>query len=136
MTSQLATFTAASGRDAGKRFRIRDIDPLTLAGFALRLLSALRIPDWSTLQMIAKPADAQDDADSDDTINAILGLLRGCDPDAVHKLITEALTYVEIAPDPKHPEAWRPLMPTDIEELRTLGTVLMTFAQSHLSLGE
>lgn len=128
------TLTANAGRDAGKNFRIPDIDPLAVAGFALRLVSALKIPDFSTLAQLAAP-DATDGDDSDAKLDALLAVLRGCDPDAVHKLITEVLTYVEIAPDPKHPGAWRPLVTGDIQELRTLGLVVMTFATSQLSLG-
>lgn len=134
MTS--AIFQAHIGRDNGKRFRAVEVAPLDMAGFALRLVSALNIPDWTTVQALAAPQTGDEDAmATDEAITAVLALLRGCDAEAVHKLVTEALGYIEVSPDPKHPEAWRKLMVSDIQELRTLGGVLMTFAKSNLSLG-
>lgn len=126
------------GRDNGKRFRFVEIEPLALAGYALRLISALHIPDFSALMDLCAPADPDAPADQpdEDKLDALLKILSGCDPVAVHALITESLSYVEIAPDPKHPEAWRPVMVSgDIQELRTLGAVVMTFASARLSIG-
>jgi len=134
------TITAVSGRDAGKRFRFPELDPLFLAGLALRLVSALKIPSFDALRQLAAPADLDAPADEPDEskLDALLAILRGCDPVAVHTLVTEILGYVQIAPDPKHPEAWRPVMvgpDGDIKELKTLGSVVMTFASARLSLG-
>lgn len=131
--------TAAAGRDAGKRFRFPELDPLFLAGLALRLVAALKIPSFDMLRQLAAPADPDAPAGEpdEDKLDALLTILRGCDATAVHALVTEILGHVEIAPDPKHPEAWRPVMVAggDIQELRTLGTVVMTFAQTRLALG-
>jgi hypothetical protein len=134
-------FQAHIGRDNGKCFRAVEVDPLTMAGYVLRLTSALKVPDWSAVQTLfaARPENDPDGINSDDAINAVMDILRGCDAAAVHALVTEALTYVEVAPDPRHPEAWRRLNVAppnhDIQELRTLGGVLMTFAAVNLSLG-
>jgi hypothetical protein len=134
------TLTAVAGRDAGKRFRFPELDPLFLAGLALRLVSALKIPSFDALRQLAAPADPDAPADEpdEDKLDTLLSILRGCDPVAVHALATEILGYVEIAPDPKHPEAWRPVMVGnggDIQELKTLGAVVMTFASARLSIG-
>jgi len=133
------TLTAVAGRDAGKRFRFPELDPLFLAGLALRLVSALKIASFDVLRQLAAPADPDAPAGEpdEDKLDALLSILRGCDPVAVHTLVTEILGYVEIAPDPKHPEAWRPVMVNggDIQELKTLGAVVMTFANARLSIG-
>lgn len=120
-------------RDAGKRFEVREVDPLTMSGYVLRLVSALRVPNFETVQALF--ARGEDDAPADESINAILRILQGADPVAVHALVSEALQYVRIAPDPQHPEAWRALMSTDIRELRTLGEVLVAFIKLHFDTG-
>lgn len=111
------------GRDAGKQYTILEIDPLTAAGYALRLNSALRIESYEAL--IAEWTAASKKKDGA-PIDAILGALRGADPKAVHELITEILDYVRVTPDPKHPGVLRPLLAdrSDIRELKTLGEVL------------
>lgn len=131
--------TATAGQDVGKRYRFVRLNPLTLAGLALRLVGALKIPSFDALRQLSAPADPDAPADEPDEskLDALLAILRGCDAAAVHALITEILGHVEVAPDPKHPEAWRPVMVNgdDIQELRTLGAVVMAFAQHRLSLG-
>lgn len=110
------------GRDAGKQYTILEIDPLTCAGFALRLNTAMRIESYEALiadwQQAAKKGGSP--------IDLILGALRGADPQAVHGLITELLDYVRVSPDPKHPGVNRPLLAdrSDIRELKTLGDIL------------
>lgn len=110
------------GRDAGKQYTIQEIDPLTAAGYALRLNSALRIESYEALIAEWQAASKKSGA----PIDAILGALRGADPKAVHELITEVLDYVRVTPDPKHPGVLRPLLAdrSDIRELKTLGEVL------------
>ena len=125
---------AVHGRDAGKRFEVGEVDPLTMAGYVLRLASALRVPSFDTLQaLFSKDDDGKPDGEA---IDSILRILQGADPVAVHALITESLVYVRIAPDPQHPEAWRSLMlPQDIRELRTLGDVLLAFIKLNFDTG-
>lgn len=123
------TFYATHDRDAGKHFEVREVDPLTMSGYVLRLVSALRVPNFETIQALFQKGDAE--GASEESIDAVLRILQGADPVAVHALVTESLAYVRIAPDPQHPEAWRPLMSTDIRELRTLGDVLATFVKLH-----
>lgn len=136
-----------AGRDAGKRFRINEVDPVTMAGFVLRLLAALRLSQTDDLlglfQAAALPEDAEDadtqrDLDaikSREDLTSILRLLTGCDPVAVHALISDALQHVEVAPDPQHPGAFRKLMVADIREMATLGDVLGGFARLNLLPG-
>lgn len=125
------TFYATHDRDAGKHFEVREVDPLTMSGYVLRLVSALRVPNFETIQALFQKGDVE--GASEESIDAVLRILQGADPVAVHALVTESLAYVRIAPDPQHPEAWRALMPTDIRELRTLGDVLATFVKLHFS---
>jgi len=110
------------GRDAGKQYTILEIDPLTAAGYALRLNSAMRIESYETL--IAEWKAASEEGGS--PIDLILGALRGADAKAVHTLIEELLDYVRVSPDPRHPGVNRALLAdrTDIRELKTLGEVL------------
>jgi hypothetical protein len=133
--SKVTTFYATYARDNGKRFEINEVDPLALAGYVLRLVSALRVASYDALigALTTRP-DGEDRA-SGEAIDAILQVLQGADPLAVHALVTEALKYVRIAPDPQHPEAWRRLMDTDIRELRTLGEVLLAFAKLNFDMG-
>lgn len=117
------TIYGQHGRDAGKQYTILEIDPISAAGYALRLNSALRIESYE--QMISDWRSAADKGGS--PIDLILGGLRGADPQAVHALITEMLDYVRVSPDPKHPGVNRPLLAdrSDIRELKTLGDILV-----------
>lgn len=126
------------GRDAGKRFLIKEVDPITMSGFVLRLLAALRLSQTDDLLDLFQGRGVADEGEPVDTsgdLAAILRLLTGCDPLAVHALITDALVNVEIAPDPKHPGAFRRLTATDIREMATLGDVLGGFARVNLLPG-
>lgn len=118
--SRTQTIPGVHGRDAGKTFFACEIDPLTLSGFILRLVSAMRVASYENLleQMHATES-------GDAPIDAIMQLLQGADPQAVHALITELTTdYVRVSPDPRHPGVMRALLPDDIREIRTLGDVL------------
>jgi hypothetical protein len=116
-----------TGRDAGKTFRVPRIDPLTFAGYALRLVAALRVESYEGLLV-----EIRDRVDAGDApIDTIMRVLQGCDPQAVHQLIKDVLTHVTIAPDPQHPGVNRALMGNDILELKTLGDLLMTVSQIH-----
>lgn len=126
------TLYATADRDAGKRFEIREVDPLSLAGYVLRLLSALKVASYEALLAALLP---QEGDESTQAIDAVMQVLQGADPAAVHALITEALRYVRIAPDPQHPEAWRPLMDSDIREIRTLGDILLAFVKLNFNVG-
>lgn len=125
------TVYGVHGRDAGKTFAAVEIDPLTLSGYVLRLVSAMRVESFEELadQLAATKDGAA-------PIDAIMKLLRGADPRAVHELITELVTtYVRISPDPKHPGVLRALMPSDIKEIRTLGDVLLALFKLNFSIG-
>lgn len=115
------TVQGIHGRDAGKAFHCVEIDPLTSAGFMLRLVSALRVESYESLLEQLSGAKGKDGV----PIDAIMKLLQGADPRAVHELITELLDYVLITPDPKHPGVRRALLENEIREIRTLGDVLM-----------
>jgi len=110
------------GRDVGKTFHVVEIDPLTLSGFVLRLVSALRVASYEAL--LDQLMTAKDDKGAV-PIDAIMQLLQGADPREVHALLTEMLDYVFITPDPKHPAVRRALLENEIREIRTLGDVLM-----------
>lgn len=124
---------AAHGRDAGKTFIIREIDPLSLSGYVLRLVSALRVESYEA--MIDEFRAASEKKDGGAPIDAVMRVLRGADPKAVHELISELVAgYVSIAPDPKHPGALRAIMVSeDIREIRTLGEILTGFAKLHFA---
>lgn len=126
MSERLTLFVAGQyGRDAGKSFHIQEISPLILSGYVLRLVAALRVDSFEELL-------SEFSNESGSPIDAIMRLLRGADPQAVHALITELVEkYVRVAPDPQHPGAVRELMVTDIQELRTLGTLLVGIAKMH-----
>lgn len=110
------------GRDAGKTFYAVEIDPLTLSGYVLRLVSALRVESYENL-LEQLTGGAKGGAVP---IDAIMRILQGADPRAVHALLTELIDgYVRISPDPKHPGAVRALLPNEIKEFKTLGDVLM-----------
>lgn len=128
------TFFGVHGRDANKRFEISEVDPLSLSGYVLRLLSALKVVSYEALITALTPKK-DDDGSSMEAIDAILQVLQGADPVAVHALVTETLRYVRIAPDPQHPEAWRPLLSTDIREIRTLGDILLAFVKLNFDPG-
>jgi len=115
-----ASLHGTHGRDTGKTFTLLEIDPLTLAGYALRFNSALRIESYMDLIEEWKAGEAA----GEPPIDVILRTLQGADPKAVHELITEMLDYVRVSPDPKHPGVNRPLMKDDIRELKTLGEIL------------
>lgn len=120
------------GRDAGKTFHCVEIDPLTLSGFVLRLVTALRVESYEALLTQLQGTKGADSV----PIDAIMKLLQGADPRAVHALIAELLDYVLITPDPKHPGVKRPLMENEIRELRTLGDVLMGIAKLNFQFGK
>lgn len=123
--SRSAIVDKCAGRDATRRYRITEIDPLTMSGYMLRLVSALRVESlddtYGQLQeVMTAPADLPDAS-----VNALFKLLGGCDPAALHALITDLLRYVEVARDPRHPDAWMPLdVKQDMREMATLGKVL------------
>lgn len=122
------------GRDAGKTYHCMEIDPLTLSGYVLRLVSALRVESYESLieeLMLAKDSDAERVP-----VDAVMRLLQGADPRAVHGLISELLDYVLITPDPKHPGVKRALLENEIREIRTLGDVLMGVAKLNFSMGK
>lgn len=119
------------GRDAGKAYRINEVSPFAMSGFVLRLLSAMHLTQPDDLMDLLQPATGTG-AD----IKTILCLLSGCDPTAVHALVSDALVHVEVAPDPKHPTAFRRLnVELDIREMATLGDVLGGFARCNLMPG-
>lgn len=128
-----AVVEARAPRDAGKRFRVGEIAPLVLSGYMLRLVAALKGADYESLVHELREARA-DTENPDAALNVVLRTLSGCDPTAVHALITDLLSHVEVAADPRHPEGFRPLLPTDIRELKTLGDVLIALVV--LNLGE
>lgn len=113
------------GRDVGKTFHCIEIDPLTLAGFVLRLVSALRVESYMAL--LAEIGLLNGEADA--PVDAILKVLQGAEPVALHALLTELLDYVLITPDPKHPGVKRALQPNEIREIRTLSDVLIGVAK-------
>jgi len=120
--ARMHAVTGVHGRDVGKTFHCVEIDPLTLSGFVLRLVSALRVASYEAL--LDQLMTAKDNKDGV-PVDAIMQLLQGADPRAVHALLTELLDYVLITPDPKHPGVKRALLENEIREIRTLGDVLM-----------
>lgn len=128
-----AVIDASAPRDVGKRFRVNEISPLVLSGYMLRLVAALKGAEYETLVSELREARA-DTENPDAALNVVLRTLSGSDPAAVHALVTDLLTHVDIAADPRHPEGFRPLLPTDVRELKTLGDVLIALVV--LNLGE
>lgn len=120
------------GRDAGKTFHCVEIDPLTLSGFVLRLVSALRVESYDALLIQLADKKGEDAV----PIDAIMQLLQGADPRAVHALLSELLDYVLITPDPKHPGVKRPLLQNEIREIRTLGDILQGIAKLNFNFGK
>jgi len=117
------TLYGTKGRDIGKAFRIIELDVLTKTSFVLRLVAALRVESYEDLlqRIQSAPSGAPQ-------IDTIMHILQGSQPKEVHALVTEVLQSVQIAPDPKHPEAFRAMMATDVRELSTLGELLAAFA--------
>ncbi|WWQ12952.1 tail assembly chaperone [Ralstonia phage PQ43W] len=124
--AKTATVAGAHGRDIGKTFTILEVGPLDMSGFVLRLVAALRVESYTGL--LEQLNSVKDGA----PLDAIMQVLRGSDPQAVHALVREALDYVHITPDPKHPGVLRPLLANDVRELKTLGEILMAFAKLNL----
>lgn len=125
------------GRDNGKRFRIREVSPVHMTGYVLRLLSALRLSGVDELlslfeQTQTKPTAGEIDIDA---LGSLLRLLTGCDPAAVQKLIEDALAHVEVAADPQHPGTFRALRIEDVQEMKTLADVLGGFARTNILAG-
>jgi hypothetical protein len=120
------------GRDAGKTFWCVEIDPLALSGYVLRLVSALRVESYEALLAQITGAQGKDGV----PIDAVMQMLQGADPRAVHALLAELLDYVLITPDPKHPGVKRALMENEIREIRTLGDVLMGIAKLNFQFGK
>lgn len=123
--AKTTSLTGLHDRDLQKTFIVHEVPPLELAGLVLRLVSALRVESYAALVESFKATE------DGERIDAVMGLLRGSDPIAVHALLTDALSHVTICPDPKHPAAERKLMVTDIQEIRTLGEILVAFARMH-----
>lgn len=114
-----------TGRDANKRYRVTEMLKLTAASMALRLVAALHVESYEDLIVKLQGAPGQDGAPIED----ILQLLQGCNPVQLEALMREALNGMEVAPDPQHPEAFRPMAAADISELRTLGSLLTAFVK-------
>lgn len=126
------TIHGAHGRDVGKTFHCVEIDPLTLSGFVLRLVAALRVESYEALLDRIFATKAKDAV----PIDAVMQLLQGADPRAVHALIGELLDYVLITPDPKHPGVKRALLDNEIREIRTLMDVLQGVAKLNFNIGK
>lgn len=124
-------FTGVNGRDAGKTFQLAEIETTQKASFVLRLVSALKVDSWEDLLERFQARDS-----TKPPIDLIMGLLQGSDPAAVEGLMHEALRSVQVAPDPRHPEAFRQLEAKDIRELATLGDVLVKFVSLNLGTGD
>lgn len=121
------TIQATDGRDTGKAFRVQEVPPFDMASYVLRLLSALRLGEQVELMDLLRPSE-----DADQTIESTLKVLSGCDPDAVKQLVADILDHVQVAPDPKHPGAYRALnVRSDIRELVTLKQILGAFVKLH-----
>ena len=119
------------GRDTGKTYRVPRIDALTTAGYVLRLVAALRVESYEgLLTEIQASAEAKEAP-----IDTIMRVLQGCDPQAIHGLIKDVLGHVLISPDPKFPNVNRPMQGNEIEEIKTLGSILMTLSATHFGLG-
>lgn len=131
--SNASTFTSNNGRDAGKTFQIDEVPPLEMAAFILRLLSAIRLSGVDELMSLVASVRSDEDQTADAAMAGVLRLLAGCDPLAVKSLITDALTFVQIAPDPKHAGMFRALRDDDIKEMATLGEVLAAFARVNVA---
>lgn len=129
MNAATTTLTGEHGRDAGKTYQIREVPPVEMATFILRLLGAIRLSGVDELRALMNPAEGTDE------IETVLRLLAGCDAMATRQLILDALTYVDVAVDPQHPGMFRSLGGDGIQELRTLGQVIAAFARINVSTG-
>lgn len=114
---------AHHGRDHGKRFQIQEMPPLETVHYVLRLLSAIRLAGVDDLMALLQPGGTQSEPD----VEGVLRLLAGCDSTAVRDLMRDALTFVQVAPDPQHPGMFRALRDDDIRELKTLGDIFGAF---------
>lgn len=128
------TVTATKGRDNGKTFGLIEVPPIEMATFVLRLLAAIRLEGVQELRLLVERS-TDDSTDAEEHIDVVLRLLAGCDPEAVRALMIDALKYVRVAADPRHPGMFRPLLDDDIRELATLGLVLGAFAKSQVVPG-
>ena len=123
--ARVAILDSCPGRDAQRRYRITEVDPLAMSSYVLRLVSALRVDSLDDTYAQLQEVITAPDAASDASVNALFKLLGGCDPTALHALITDLLQHVEVARDPRHPNAWMPLdVKQDMREMATLGKVL------------
>lgn len=143
------TITAANGRDVNKRFKLTELGPVASAGMMLRLVSALHVDSYEDLlarlrvhddavaawEIAEETGQPHDVPEPKPPIDEIMQLLQGCDPLIVQALVREALQGIQIAADPKHPEAFRPMTEADISELRTLGELLMAFSKLNFGAG-
>jgi hypothetical protein len=119
------------GRDAGKKYRIVEMFKLSAAGLALRLLASLHVDSYE--ELIEELKDAEDSGVP--AIDKVMQVLQGCEAERVETIMREALTTMQVAPDPQHPEAFRALTAADISEMKTLGTLLVAFGKLNLSTG-
>lgn len=137
--SNAITIVGKDGRDAGKSFRINEVPVRLMAGFVLRLLSALNLEgrqdDLLALVPTRDPAEGEDAQEDAEPSGAVLRVLGGCKPEALTELLNDALEYVQIAPDVKHPGAFRALQDNDIREMATLVAVLIAFVRVNLTSG-
>jgi hypothetical protein len=145
--TKISKFTGTNGRDAGKTFQLTEIETTHKASFVLRLVSSLKVDSWEDLlERFDEHRDAIDEAQKAEAagtgkpavkapIDLIMGTLQQCNAEAVQALVNEALLSVKVAPDPRHPEAFRALEPRDIRELSTLGEVLVKFVALNLGTG-
>ena len=123
-------FAGTNGRDNGKHFQLTEIETTQKASFVLRLVASLRVDSWENLLERFAQRD-----DSKPPIDLIMSLLSGSDPASVELLMHETLRSVQIAPDPRYPEAFRQIEARDIRELATLGEIIIKFATLNLSTG-
>lgn len=123
-----AMFLATAGRDNGKQFRIPEIPPTETVTFVLRLLAAVQLSGVDELTDIMNGSREDTETSNAERIASIMRLLSGCDPTKVRTLITDALSYITIAPDPNN-RMFRKLDETDIKEMKTLGELLNKFVR-------
>lgn len=121
-------FSASVGRDNGKQFRIPEIPPTETVTFVLRLLAAVQLSGVDELTDIMNGSRSDSETSNAERIASIMRLLSGCDPTKVRSLITDALSYITIAPDPNN-RMFRKLDETDIKEMKTLGELLNAFVR-------
>lgn len=134
MMEQIQRTVHGAGRDAGKTFLVGEMPPIEMAGFMLRLASALRVPSYedlfgklADLRSLASSADAAKNGGA--ALDVVMKLVQGCDAAALQLLIRDILECVQVSPDPKHPAAVRALIDGDFREKKTLWDILAAFAQ-------